>query len=71
MRPKIGLYSVTYAGMWYDGPALSLKAFVDRAQQFGFDGVELDCRAPMPFPTCSAWTIAKRSLTTLARKGWG
>jgi sugar phosphate isomerase/epimerase len=36
--------------MWYDGPALSLKEFVDRAKRFGFEGVELDCRAPHTLP---------------------
>ena len=47
---KIGLYSVTYAGMWYDGPALSITEFVDRAGKFGFEGIELDCRAPHALP---------------------
>jgi len=50
MRPKLGLYSITYAGMWYDGPALSIQEFVDRAKRFGFEGVELDCRAPHALP---------------------
>lgn len=50
MRPKLGLYSVTYAGQWYDGPALSIIEFVDKAKQFGFQGVELDCRAPHALP---------------------
>jgi sugar phosphate isomerase/epimerase len=50
MGPKIGLYSISYAGMWYDGPALSIREFVDRAKGFGFEGVELDCRAPHALP---------------------
>ena len=50
MRPKLGLYSITYAGMWYDGQALSIKQFVDRAKTFGFEGVELGCRAPHALP---------------------
>jgi sugar phosphate isomerase/epimerase len=48
--PKLALYSVTYAGMWYDGPALSIKEFIARAERFGFPGVELDCRAPHALP---------------------
>ena len=48
--PKLGLYSITYAGMWYDGPALSIQEFIDRAVRFGFEGVELDCRAPHALP---------------------
>jgi sugar phosphate isomerase/epimerase len=36
--------------MWYDGPALSIKEFVDRAASFGYQGVELDARAPHALP---------------------
>ncbi|MCC7353419.1 MAG: sugar phosphate isomerase/epimerase [Anaerolineae bacterium] len=50
MKPKVGLYSITYAGMWYDGPALSIKEFIDKAKGLGFPGVELDCRAPHALP---------------------
>ncbi len=50
MPPKLGLYSITYAGMWYDGPALSLKEFMDRAKKHGVEGVEFDCRAPHAVP---------------------
>jgi sugar phosphate isomerase/epimerase len=50
MKPKVGLYSVTYAGMWYDGPALTIKEFIARAKRFGVPGVELDCRVPHAVP---------------------
>ena len=50
MRPKIGLYSVSYAGMWYNGKALSIKEFIDRAKLFKFECVELDCRVPHAVP---------------------
>lgn len=50
MRPKLGLYSITYAGMWYDGPALSVKEVISRAKRFGYDGVELGGRAPHALP---------------------
>ncbi len=43
---KIGLYSITYLGLWYDGPALTLLELIDRAKQFGYDGVEIDGKAP-------------------------
>ncbi|GAG91116.1 unnamed protein product, partial [marine sediment metagenome] len=49
-RPKVALYSFSYAGMSYDGPALSIKEFISRAKGFGFEGVELDCRAPHAVP---------------------
>ena len=43
---KIGLYSITYLGIWYKGSALSFKEFVIRAKKFGYDGVELDGKRP-------------------------
>jgi sugar phosphate isomerase/epimerase len=43
---KIGLYSITYLGLWYDGPALTLTELIDRAKRFGYDGVEIDGKAP-------------------------
>jgi sugar phosphate isomerase/epimerase len=43
---KIGLYSITYLGLWYDGPALILSELIDRAKLFGYDGVEIDGKAP-------------------------
>jgi sugar phosphate isomerase/epimerase len=43
---KIGLYSITYLGLWYSGPALTLLQLIDRAKQFGYDGVEIDGKAP-------------------------
>jgi len=43
---KIGLYSITYLGVWYRGPALTLSEVIDRARKFGYDGVELDAKRP-------------------------
>jgi sugar phosphate isomerase/epimerase len=43
---KIGLYSITYLGVWYNGPGLSLFDVIDRARQFGYDGVEIDGKRP-------------------------
>ena len=43
---KLGLYSVTYMGLWYDGPALSFEEVVRRARDSGYDGVELDGKRP-------------------------
>src|SRR5215470_2153450 len=46
MTMKIGLYSITYLGVWYNGPGLSLIELVDRAVRFGYDGVEIDGKRP-------------------------
>ena len=43
---KIGLYSITYLGVWYRGDALTLEQVIDRAKKFGYDGVEIDGKRP-------------------------
>ncbi len=43
---KVGLYSISYLGIWYDGPALTFSEFVKRARQYGYSGVELDGKRP-------------------------
>ena len=35
MQPKIGLYSVSYAGLWYSGRPLTIKEFIDKATTSG------------------------------------
>src|SRR5688572_28124567 len=43
---KIGLYSITYLGLWYRGPALTLEQVIERARAYGYDGVEIDGKRP-------------------------
>ncbi len=43
---KIGLYSITYLGIWYRGRALTPEEVIDRARRFGYDGVEIDGKRP-------------------------
>lgn len=47
---KIGLYTVSYLGIWYDGPALSFSEIVERAKRYGYDSIELDNKRPMGMP---------------------
>lgn len=47
---KIGLYSISYGGVWYKGSALSFEDMAKRAKEFGFEGVELDNKRPMGSP---------------------
>ncbi len=49
-RIKLGLYSISYGGIWYKGPALSFDALCSKAKEYGFDGVELDNKRPMGDP---------------------
>jgi sugar phosphate isomerase/epimerase len=43
---KIGLYSITYLGVWYRGPALTLEQLIARAREYGYSGIEIDGKRP-------------------------
>jgi sugar phosphate isomerase/epimerase len=47
---KLGLMSVTYAGFFYSGRALSVEEMIPKAARLGFDGLELLGRAPHASP---------------------
>lgn len=43
---KVGLYSITYLGVWYRGAALTLDELIQRAKEYGYQGVEIDGKRP-------------------------
>jgi len=47
---KIGLYSITYRGIWYRGEALDLISVMRLAKEQGWEGVELDAERPHAAP---------------------
>ncbi len=47
---KLGLMSVTYAGFFYSGRALTIEEMLPKAAALGFDGLELLGRAPHASP---------------------
>jgi len=47
---KVGLYTISFAGVWYDGPALALDEIFVRAKEMGYDGVEIGARRPHASP---------------------
>jgi len=47
---KVGLYTITYLGIWYRGDALPLKDVIKRAKQYGYDGIEIDGKCPHGHP---------------------
>jgi len=47
---KIGLYTVSFAGVWYDGPALPLGDIFVVAKELGYDGVEIGAKRPHASP---------------------
>jgi sugar phosphate isomerase/epimerase len=62
---KVGLYSITYLGLWYLGEPLSLPRMISRAKEYGYDGIEIDGKRPHGNPL--DWpTTACRELRTLA-----
>lgn len=47
---KFGLLTVSYAGLFYDGPALSLIEQIRKARQLGFDGLSIETKRPVASP---------------------
>ncbi len=68
-RIKIGLYTITYGGIWYNGPALSFEETCKRAKEAGFDGVELDNKRPMGNPMDLSQKRREEMKNSLAKYG--
>jgi sugar phosphate isomerase/epimerase len=47
---KIGIYSITYRGVWYKGEARDVFQLVRLAKRQGWDGLELDTERPHAAP---------------------
>jgi sugar phosphate isomerase/epimerase len=47
---KIGIYSITYRGVWYRGAAIDLFSLVRLAKSQGWEGLELDAERPHAAP---------------------
>jgi sugar phosphate isomerase/epimerase len=47
---KFALLTVSYAGLFYEGPALSLVEQVRKARQLGFDGLSIETKRPIASP---------------------
>ena len=47
---KLGLYSITYLGVWYRGEALPLPEMIKTASKYGYDGIEIDGKRPHGCP---------------------
>jgi len=43
---KVGLYSITFLGIWYRGEALTLEGMIKRARKYGYEGIEIDGKRP-------------------------
>ncbi len=47
---KVGLYTVSFSAVWYEGPALSLSEVFALAKEMGYDGVEVGAKRPHASP---------------------
>lgn len=47
---KLGLYSISFGGIWYKGATLSFDELCRYAKQYGYEGIELDNKRPMGNP---------------------
>ena len=47
---KIGLYTITYLGVWYKGDAIPLKELMRFAEKEGWEGIEFDTKRPHAAP---------------------
>ncbi|HEY2158685.1 MAG TPA: sugar phosphate isomerase/epimerase family protein, partial [Isosphaeraceae bacterium] len=62
---KVGLYSITYLGLWYRGEPLTLPQMIERARQYGYDGIEIDGKRPhgnpLDWPTARCRDLRARA----------
>lgn len=47
---KIGIYTITYLGIWYEGDAIPLKDLMPKVKKDGWEGIELDTKRPHAAP---------------------
>ena len=47
---KTGLHTITYAGLFYDGPALTLEEQTAKAAEYGFESVEVMAKRAVASP---------------------
>ncbi len=47
---KIGIHSISYAGIFYRGRGLSLEEIIEKAASYGYEGVEIMGKAPVCSP---------------------
>ena len=45
-KNKVGLYSITFLGVWYKGNPMTLDDMIIKAKELGFDGIEIDGKRP-------------------------
>jgi sugar phosphate isomerase/epimerase len=47
---KLALLTVTYSGLFYSGPALSIEQQIYKAKELGFEALAIETKRPVAFP---------------------
>lgn len=47
---KFGLLTISYAGLFYSGPAFSIKEQIYKAKDMGYDGISIEAKRPLASP---------------------
>src|SRR6266478_5364025 len=47
---KFSLFTVTYAGLFYNGKALTVEQQIHKAKELGFDGLSIETKRPVASP---------------------
>lgn len=66
---KFALLTVSYSGLFYDGPALSLEQQILRARELGFDALAIETKRPVAFPLDLGTTDRSRVKAVAADQG--
>src|SRR5204863_6375362 len=66
---KFSLLTVTYAGLFYDGKALSVEQQIRKAKEFGFDGLAIETKRPVASPLDLSTADRKRIKSVAADEG--
>jgi sugar phosphate isomerase/epimerase len=68
---KFALLTVTYSGLFYDGPALSVVEQIRRARELGFDGLSIETKRPVASPLDLTGADRKAIRAAAAAEGIG
>jgi sugar phosphate isomerase/epimerase len=66
---KLGLLTVSYAGLFYDGPPLDLESQIRKARELGFDGLSIETKRPVASPLDLSPADRRRIKATAAGEG--
>jgi sugar phosphate isomerase/epimerase len=66
---KFALLTVSYAGLFYSGKALTLEQQIHKAKQLGFDGLSIEAKRPVASPLDLSKSDRKRIKELAASQG--